>query len=48
MRIVVTSDSHRNTRNLYEIIEKHKESTDLFINLGDGEDDFDAVIDAYP
>ena len=48
MRIVVTSDSHRNTRNLYEIIEKHKESTDLFINLGDGEDDVDSALLLYP
>lgn len=48
MRIVVLSDSHRNKRNLFEAIEKHMDSTDLFIFLGDGEDDFDNVLLLYP
>lgn len=48
MRIVVISDSHRRVSRLFETVEKHKESTDLFIFLGDGEDDFDNVLALYP
>ncbi len=48
MRIVVISDSHRRVSRLFEAVEKHKESTDLFIFLGDGEDDFDNVLALYP
>lgn len=48
MRIVVLSDSHRAKGNLFDIVEKHKESADLFIFLGDGEDDFDDVLALYP
>lgn len=42
------SDSHRATGNLFEIVEKHIKSTDLFIFLGDGENDFDDVLALYP
>ena len=42
------SDSHRATRNLFEIVEKHINTTDLFIFLGDGENDFDDVLALYP
>ncbi len=48
MRIIVTSDSHRRTGNLLDIFEKHIQSTDLFINLGDGEDDVDSALMLYP
>lgn len=48
MRIVVLSDSHRNVGRLFAAIERHLDNADLYIFLGDGEDDFDAVIDAYP
>lgn len=48
MRIVVTSDSHRATGNLFEIIEKHLKDADLFIHLGDGEHDTDDVLLLYP
>lgn len=48
MRIIVTSDSHRRANYLFEIIERHKDTTDLFINLGDGEDDVDSVLALYP
>lgn len=48
MRIVVMSDSHRAKRNLFEIVEKHIDAADLFIFLGDGEDDFDEVLMLYP
>ena len=42
------SDSHRATGNLFEIVEKHINTTDLFIFLGDGENDFDDVLTLYP
>lgn len=48
MRIVVISDSHRANGNLFEIVEKHMDTADLFIFLGDGEDDFDEVLMLYP
>lgn len=48
MRIIVTSDSHKRANYLLEIIEKHIETTDLFINLGDGEDDVDTALLLYP
>lgn len=48
MRIVVTSDSHRMRGTLFEIVEKHMQDTDLFINLGDGEDDVDQLTMLYP
>ena len=48
MRIVVLSDSHKNVGRLFAAVERHLDKADLYIFLGDGEDDFDAVIDAYP
>lgn len=48
MRIVVTSDSHRRQGNLLEIIERHCDDANLFINLGDGEDDVDTALNLYP
>lgn len=48
MRIVVTSDSHKRVGKLMDIIERHYENTDLFVNLGDGEDDIDTVLALYP
>lgn len=48
MRIVVTSDSHRYQRNLFDVFERHMDNADLFINLGDGEDDVDNVLMMYP
>lgn len=48
MRIVVTSDSHGRQGNLFEIFERHMNDADLFINLGDGENDVDSVLMLYP
>ena len=48
MRIVVLSDSHRSRSNLFEAVEMHLKDADLFIFLGDGEDDFDEVLTAHP
>jgi hypothetical protein len=31
-----------------DIVERHYENADLFINLGDGEDDVDSVLALYP
>lgn len=47
MRIVVTSDSHRSISSLIDIVDRHKDA-DLFINLGDGEDDVDYLLSLYP
>lgn len=48
MRIVVISDSHQAMGNLFDIIEMHKDTADLFIFLGDIDDDFDSILDVYP
>ncbi len=48
MRIVVMSDSHRRVSALLDIIEKHKENADLFLFLGDGNDDLDEVLAMHP
>lgn len=48
MRIVVLSDSHKAMGNLFKIIETHKDTADLFIFLGDIDDDFDDILSVYP
>lgn len=48
MRIAVISDSHRMMRVLYKIVETHIKDADLFIFLGDIDDDFDNVLMLYP
>lgn len=48
MRIVIMSDSHGAVGTLLDIIERHKGNTDLFIFLGDVDNDFDEVLMAYP
>ncbi len=48
MRIVVFSDSHRMTSRVFEIIERHKDNADLFIFLGDGNDDVSEAMMIYP
>lgn len=37
MRIVVTSDTHRASRDFFNILERHEHNADLWINLGDSE-----------
>ena len=39
MRIIAMSDSHTSFDKVRQIVERNKEA-DLFIHLGDGEDDF--------
>lgn len=48
MRIVATSDSHRRRNNLYDIIDRHKENAELFINCGDSEGDIENIPFIYP
>lgn len=48
MRIVVLSDSHMSLGNLFEIVEMHMDTADLFLFLGDIDDDFDQVLSVYP
>ncbi|MCR5208161.1 MAG: metallophosphoesterase [Eubacterium sp.] len=43
MRIVVTSDSHRNSRNFFKVIDRHLKNADLFIDLGDSEEEIDLL-----
>lgn len=44
----MVSDSHRATRYLYKIVEKHMDTADLFVFLGDIDRDFDSVLMLYP
>ena len=44
MRIVVTSDTHRNSTDFSRIIRRHADNADLFVNLGDSEHEI-ALID---
>jgi len=48
MRIVATSDSHRRRSYLYDIIERHADNADLFINCGDSEGDVEDIPFLYP
>lgn len=48
MRIIVMSDSHRRVSALLDIIERHKDNADLFLFLGDGNDDLDEALIMYP
>ncbi len=47
MKIVVVSDTHRNFSVLDSIIEKNQDA-DLFIHLGDGENEFRDIQNLYP
>ncbi len=48
MRIIVFSDTHGRTGNLFDVAEMHLKSTDMFIHLGDGEPEADMLKSAYP
>lgn len=48
MRMVVFSDSHRRVSKVLDIIERHKDNADLFIFLGDGNDDVEEAMLLYP
>lgn len=42
------SDSHKRIGNLFDIVERHMDNADLFLFLGDIDDDFDHVLMLYP
>ena len=48
MRIVVTSDVHRRKNILYDIIDRHIDNADLFVNCGDCEFDIEDIHFIYP
>ncbi len=47
MRIIVMSDSHKNYQAVEKIVLRNLDA-DMFIHLGDGEDDVDTLILKYP
>lgn len=48
MRIVVISDTHRNFNTLYSFVMKQKDCTDLFLHLGDGEEEIEDLKSVEP
>ena len=48
MRIIAFSDSHRNYHNVHKLFERTYLTTDIYIFLGDGEDDFENIRMFYP
>ena len=48
MRLVVTSDTHKRSRDFFNIIERHRDTTDIFINLGDSEKEVEEFNMLYP
>ncbi len=47
MRIIVMSDSHSSFALVHDIVKSHLDA-DLFVHLGDGEEEFDRVAALYP
>ncbi len=47
-RIVVISDTHKDFAVLKEIVDRHRMNTDLFIHLGDVEEDVKRLLAIYP
>ena len=48
MRVIAFSDSHRHYQNVHKLFEATHLTTDLYIFLGDGENDLDNLIYLYP
>lgn len=48
MRIIATSDTHRNARDFLAIIERHMDNADLFVNLGDSERETELLSITHP
>lgn len=48
MRIIVTSDTHRDFYALHTLVEKYRNTADLFIHLGDGAVELEQVENIYP
>ncbi|MEM1486304.1 metallophosphoesterase [Oscillospiraceae bacterium PP1C4] len=47
MRIIVMSDTHRDFYAIQELVKKHR-SADIFIHLGDGEQELHQITELYP
>ena len=47
MEVLILSDSHGRSRNITEVLARQKQNPDLFIHLGDGLRDLDAI-DYFP
>ena len=47
-RIVVISDTHKDFFTLRKIVERHRQDTDLFLHLGDVEEDVRKIQALYP
>ncbi len=43
LRIVVTSDSHRDSRRFFKVIDRHIKNAAIFIDLGDSENEVDML-----
>ncbi|MBQ7740012.1 MAG: YfcE family phosphodiesterase [Eubacterium sp.] len=43
MRLVVTADSHRDSRDFFNVLDRHEKNADLFINLGDSEHELELL-----
>ncbi|MFR9189453.1 MAG: metallophosphoesterase family protein [Anaerotruncus massiliensis (ex Togo et al. 2019)] len=48
MRLIVTSDTHRDFHSLRRLVEMHRASADIFIHLGDGAQELEQAIALYP
>lgn len=48
MRIVLMSDSHGDSNAVLQIVERNIYTADMFIHLGDGENDMWRVVQEYP
>ena len=48
MRLVVTSDVHKRTSVLFDIVERHIDNANLFINLGDSANEIEELLMVYP
>lgn len=47
MRIIVMSDTHKKYSSIEKIVFRNM-NADMFIHLGDGEDDVDLILDKFP
>lgn len=48
MKIIIFSDSHGSSKNLKKVIDKTLSTTDLYIHLGDGINEFNILRENYP
>lgn len=47
-RVVVISDTHKHFASMQKIVERHRQNADLFIHLGDVEEDVKKIKALYP